>query len=102
VTITRESEDWGIKLANYSTRLVLQAARNCVAGSRYERDLKRVFAAIGEGANQRELTRRTQWLKPRERLEIINDLQARGAISIQEIKDRGRPRTVYKRRRQTL
>lgn len=100
--VTLEAENWGIRLANYSTRLVLRAARNTVAGSKYESDLKRVFCAIREGCSQNELTRRTQWLKRRERQEIIADLEASGAIRCDEERTDKRTRTVIKRARATL
>jgi hypothetical protein len=100
--ITLEAENWGIKLANYSTRLVLQAAQNSVAGSKYESDLKRVWMAIGNGCTQNDLTRKTQWLKQRERAEILSDLQVRGAIQMAIEATEKRPRTWVSKRRVTL
>ncbi len=100
--ITLESENWGIALANYSTRLVLQAARNVVAGSKYESSLKRVFMAIGDGCTRRELTRRTQWLRSRERTEILADLQSSGAIKVEDEPTNGRPRMMIRRTRCVL
>ncbi len=100
--VTLEAENWGIKLANYSTRLVLQASRNTVAGSKYESDLKRVFRAIRDGCSQNDLTRRTQWLKRRERAEIIDDLEASGAIVRWEERTEKRTRTMFKQARTTV
>jgi hypothetical protein len=100
--ITLDAENWGIKLANYSTRLVLQAAQNSVAGSKYESDLKRVWMAIGNGCTQNDLTRKTQWLKQRERAEILSDLQVRGAIQTTIEATEKRPRTWISKRRVTL
>lgn len=100
--VTIEAENWGIRLANYSTRLVLQAARNTVAGSKYESDLKRVFCAIRDGCTQNELTRRTQWLKRKERQEILADLEASGAIKSVEERTEKRTRTIVKRMRCSL
>lgn len=102
VTITLDAENWGIKLANYSTRLVLQAARNAVSGSRYEADLKFVFNAIQGDMTQNQLCRKTQKLKQRERLEILLDLQASGAIEAVNVATGKRPKTVYRKRRKTL
>jgi hypothetical protein len=100
--VTLEAENWGIRLANYSTRLVLQAARNTVSGSKYEADLKRVFCSIKDGCSQNELTRRTQWLKRKERAEIVEDLIASGAVKQWEERTGKRIRTMVKRARVTV
>lgn len=101
-TITLEAEEWGIKLANYSTRLVLQAARNAVSGSKYEADLKFVFAAINGDISQRDLTRKTQRLTQRQRQDILLDLQMSGAIEVIEEKTTTKPKRLFRRRRQIL
>ncbi len=80
--ITKESVDWAIKLVNYSTRLVLEGAGNTVARSHYESEKKRVWRSIQDGMTVNQLTRRTQWLRVRERQEILDDLKSGGAIEI--------------------
>jgi hypothetical protein len=100
--ITLEAENWGIALANYSTRLVIQAARNAVAGSKYESNMKRVFAAVKDGCTVRELTRRTQWLRRAERVEIVTDLEASGAIKKETIDTDGRSKVVIRKLREVL
>jgi len=100
--ITLDAVNWGIRLANYSTRLVLQAARNAIAGSEYESDLKFVFGCVRGEISQRELTRRTQRLKQRERQEILADLQSSGAIEIVQVATATKPKTVIRKRRNTL
>lgn len=100
--ITLDAVNWGISLANYSTRLVLQAARNAISGSRYESDLKFVFQAIGDEISHWQLTRKIQRLKQRDRTEILADLQGSGAIETVLIDTGKRPRTIYRRKRQTL
>lgn len=100
--VTLESENWGIKLANYSTRLVLQAARNSVSGSKYEADLKYVFAAITGEMSLTQISKRTRRLKPRERTEILGDLVGNGAVEIVNLDTGGRPKAVYRKRRRTL
>jgi hypothetical protein len=102
VEISLEAENWGIELANYSTRLVLQAARNSVAGSRYEADLKFVFSCIEGDITQNQLTRKTQRLKLKERLDVLLDLERSGAIEMLTIETGKRKRTVYRKRRRTL
>jgi hypothetical protein len=102
VEITLEAENWGIELANYSTRLVLQAARNSVSGSRYEADLKFVFSAIEGDVSQNQLTRKTQRLKLKERLDILRDLEISGAIEVIRTETSKRSKTIYRKRRRTL
>ena len=100
--ITLEAENWAIQLANYSTRLVLQAARNSVCSSHYESNLKFVFNAITPGITQNQLCRKTQRLKHRERMEILVDLQTSGAIAAWDEKTDGRPLYRYKKLRRVL
>jgi hypothetical protein len=102
VEITLEAENWGIELANYSTRLVLQAARNSVAGSRYEHDLKFVFSCIEGDVTQNQLTRKTQRLKLKERMDILLDLERSGAIEVVKVDSGKRIKTIYRKRRRTL
>ena len=100
--ITLEAENWGIMLANYSTRIVLQAARNAVSGSRYESDLKFVFNAIQNDMTMNQLTRKTQRLKKREREEILIDLESSGAIERINEATGGRAKTLFRRRRRVV
>jgi hypothetical protein len=102
VRISLDAENWGIKLANYSTRLVLNAAQNLVAGSRHEANLKFVFGCVPpEGIGLRELTRKTQKLTRRERQEILVDLIATGAVELHTESTGRRPKSVYRRKRNT-
>jgi hypothetical protein len=102
VEITLEAENWGIELANYSTRVVLQAARNSVSGSRYEHDLKFVFSCIEGDVTQNQLTRKTQRLKLKERMDILLDLERSGAIEVVKVDSGKRIKTIYRKRRRTL
>jgi len=101
-SITLAAENWGIKLANYSTRLVLQAARNAVSSNTYEANQKYVFAAISGDTPLTELSRRTRRLKQRERLEILADLCSIGAIELVNVGTEGRPQKVYRKRKNTV
>jgi hypothetical protein len=102
VVVTLDAENWGIKLANYSTRLVLQACRAAVSGSKYEADLKFVFSSIVGDTTQNQLTRKTQRLHQRERIEILHDLQTSGAIKVITETTGKRPKTIYQRLRKVL
>jgi hypothetical protein len=100
--ISLAAENWGIKLANYSTRLILKSAAESVAGSKYEKNLKFVFNAIEDGISQWGLTRKIQRLTPRERSEILNDLMSRGAVETATVTTKGRQKTVWKKNKKSL
>jgi len=97
-----DSVNWGIAIANYSTRLVLAAARNSVSGSRHEANLKWVFSVIDGEITANQLTRKTQRLRSKERAEILMDLRASGAIEMVTLDTGKRPKVVYRRLRDTL
>jgi hypothetical protein len=80
--ITRDAVEWGIKLANYSTRLVLANAANRISGSYYETQKQKLWRKLDDVTELWQLTRRTQWLKPSERSTILEDLKAAGAIEL--------------------
>jgi len=104
-SVTLEAENWGIKLANYSTRLIIQAARNSVAGSKYEARLKLIFNAIPgdkKGISKRDLNRKLTKLTARERLEALDDLKESGAIRIVAVPTRTKTKIMYYKIRKTL
>lgn len=100
--ITEEAIRWGQKLANYSTRLVIQSVSNTVASSKYEAEKKRVWRAIKNGDTQNQVSRKTQWLKARERSEIIADLVMAGLLRIDEIATKTKTKTVFNKTRESM
>lgn len=95
--ITREDTDWGIRLANYLTRRLLLGCREHVSENEVEGRAKRVLRLIGAGVSLNELTRKTQWLRSRERSEILADLVGCGLVVSEQIQTTKRPKTVLKR-----
>jgi len=100
--ITLAAVNWARKLTNYSTRLVLVESANVVSGSRYEDEKKRLWRCIRDGMTLAQLTRRTQRLRKRERLEILSDLEESGAIEVAKVGTETRPRTTIRKTRRTL
>jgi hypothetical protein len=99
VQITAKSVEWGIKLANYSTRLVLHNSSNNVSSSRYEHDKKRLWRKMPDETTLSELTRKTQWLRPADRVLMLKDLEESGAISVViETTGKATKRLIRKRR----
>lgn len=95
--ITVEDIDWGIKLANYLTRRLLLGCQEHVSENEVEGRAKRVLRLIGTGISLNELSRRTQWLRSRERNEILSDLAGCGLIITEQIDTKGRAKTFVKR-----
>jgi hypothetical protein len=96
-----EDVDAAILIANQLTRRMLRKAFEHVSENETESRLKKLLRQIKGEMTLNELTRRTQWLRGRERQEILADLRASGLIQI-ELKDTGgRPVTIVKRQNLT-
>lgn len=97
-TIRFEDVDWAVKLGNYLTRRLLVGCGEHVSENDVEARAKRVLRLIPvSGMQATTLCRRTQWLRSRERDEILRDLVGAGLV-IQETQRRNsRPVTVFKR-----
>ena len=79
--------------------LLIQASRH-LADNEIERSHKRVMefirAAGSKGIGQNELTRRTQFIEPRLRREILLTLIESEQVSTMVLQQRGRPKTIYR------
>jgi hypothetical protein len=97
-TITFADVDWAVRLGNYLTRRLLVGCGEHVSENDVEARAKRVLRLIpDEGISSRNLSRRTQWLRSRERDEILRDLVGAGLV-VQELRDGNRrPTTFFKR-----
>jgi len=100
--ITFEDIDWGVKLGNWLTRRLLAGCAEHVSENETEAKSKRVLAMIGgKGITARELSRKTQWIRGRERDEIVRDLIACGLVELETITTARRPKTVLRRKQRT-
>lgn len=98
-TITTRDVDWAIRLGNWLTRRLLRGCAEHVSENEVEAKAKRVLGMITrDGVTARELSRRTQWLRSRERDEIVRDLIACGLVETETLTTGKRPKTVLKRR----
>lgn len=98
--IELEDVERAIKISNWLTRRMLYQVNDYVAVNQVEDNKKRVLRAIGGGEIRlSELNRKTQWLRAKERNEILNELQQAKLVSIKEAKSPsgGRPITVVSR-----
>lgn len=99
-TITFADVDWAVRLGNYLTRRLLVGCGEHVSENDVEARAKRVLRLITDkGITASTLCRRTQWLRSRERDEILRDLVGAGLVC-QDMQDgKRRPTTVFKRKR---
>lgn len=93
-----DSMAWAIDLTQYLTVEFLTNAKRWLADNGHEELGNRLFriieAAGPRGITQRELTRKSQWLKNRDRVEIINDMQQAGRIRAVSRETNGRTAVV--------
>jgi hypothetical protein len=94
-----EDVDCAIRISNWLTRRMLRKAFEHVAENETESRSKKVLRLITSELTQTELTRRTQWLRRKERDEILAELQACGYIQIEQKETGGRPLSVILRKR---
>lgn len=66
--------DRAIKISNFLTRSMLHKAEEHVAENETESKAKRLLRAVDGVMTMSELTRKTQWLRGKERMELIADL----------------------------
>jgi hypothetical protein len=100
--ITEQSVRWGIEIVDHSTQWLAETIRNSVASSPYQAAKLKVWNAVVDGMGLNALTRATQWIKKRERAEILDDLIAVGAIQLEEVPSGGRKGTVIRKTRSAL
>lgn len=86
-----------IKLSNWLTRRMLEKAGLHVAKNETESSRKKVLQVVMESPEGKirlnELSRRTQWLKRRERSEYLDELREMGLVEIVSETTAGRPAT---------
>ena len=91
--------DLAIRLNNWLTRRMLHGADRHVAGSEYGKLVLQVKRLLlerpGEPWTLTEITRRTRKLTPRQRLDILQDLQTAGDCTFEQIENNGKRVSVY-------
>ena len=97
-TVTLADVEWGVKLGNWLTRRLLVGCAEHVSENETEARAKRVLGTIPEsGITMNSLTRKTQWLRGRERDEILRDLIGCGLVQTELVPSGARPATLLKR-----
>jgi hypothetical protein len=93
-----DAATWACQLSEWSARKMLCYVEQHVAENETESISKRILRMIGSkgeyGLSMNELTRKTQWLKKREREDYIRSLMDSGLMHFKDIKTATKPRRV--------
>jgi hypothetical protein len=88
--------EMAIKVINWITRRTIFKVMTQVSENQFERDCNRVLEVIRKGpCDSTQLTKKTRWLKSRERSEILANLRERGEIEVNEEKTKTNSRYVF-------
>ena len=101
--ITTTDLDWGMGIASRSVQTLMQAVKERVADNDYEATMKRVHKVIADagsaGIDGNKLSRRTQGVDRRKRVDILAHLEEAGMVRVMEMPKlegaRGPARRVY-------
>lgn len=101
--ITTADLDWGMAIASRSVQTLMQAVKERVADNDYEATMKRVHKVIADagsaGIDGNKLSRRTQGVDRRKRVDILAHLEEAGMVRVMEMPKlegaRGPARRVY-------
>jgi Cdc6-like AAA superfamily ATPase len=89
--------DRAVKITNWLTRKMLRMAFEHVSENETESRSKKLLRLIVGKMTINELTRKSQWLRAKERSEIINELVACGYVLVEQENTKGRAATYVKR-----
>jgi hypothetical protein len=96
--VEREDVDRGIALANFLTRQTLRQVGEHVSDNHWEASTKRVLRLLDRPLTKSQLTKKTQWLKKRERDDILTTLMDSKQVEVTTRDTGGRVQeTVFSR-----
>ena len=97
--IELQDVDRAVKLSNWLTRRKVELSGDNVAENQIEQSSKRIFrivkAAGARGVTKNQLSRKTQWMKKRERDEILTDLVSNRTIFMEQRETDGRTAIAF-------
>ena len=97
-TITKQDADLAVMACNWTTRSLIQRAADYIAHNEIEASVKRLLRAIpSDGCTMNELTRRTQWMRSRDRQDALATLSDSGIVTFEQRGTGGRPVTLVRR-----
>jgi hypothetical protein len=96
--ITVQDVTWAKHLANWLTRKMLLKCSEEVSENEVEAKSKRILKIVGaKRISRNELIRKLQWIRPRERREVLDDMVQCGLLTEEIESTGGRPKTWYRR-----
>lgn len=82
IVIEKEDVDRSIAINNWLTRRMIWQAFRHVASSPYEQLVKRLKRILEKPMTKTDISRKAQWIKRRERDEILDDLVSNGLVKM--------------------
>lgn len=95
-SVSLDDVELAIRASNWLTRKMLRQAGLFTAVNDTEATVKKVLRLLQEPMTKHQLSRKTQWLKKRERDEILAQLTDAGQIEIEIVETAGRHTTIVK------
>lgn len=91
---------WAINLTKWSMDRLTRSVIDRVSENRVEGDAKRMLKLIRDagpnGIQKNDLTRKSHWLKARERDDVIKTLTESGLVDQLKVKGKGRPKVLFR------
>ncbi|TXH13012.1 MAG: DUF3987 domain-containing protein [Hyphomicrobiaceae bacterium] len=95
IVVEIEDVNRAIKINNWVTRKLLHECEEQLADNETESNKKKILRIVGsKQMTMNELTRKTQFLKSRDRQELLNDLAEGGDLIMQQFETGGRPKVM--------
>ncbi|WP_436716632.1 primase C-terminal domain-containing protein [Roseiconus lacunae] len=95
IQISLEDVERAIAISNWLTRRLLHAVEGRVCENQQEERTKRVLRMLKAPMTATQISRKTQWLKKREREEVLDTLLESGQVVFWEKRTKGRPIRTY-------
>jgi len=97
-SVSLDDVNRSIKINNWITRKILRRVFEFVSENEQEAKVKKFMKVLStKPMTLNELTRKTQWLKGRERNEILQDLMQSGMVVSEDKETQGRPAKTFRR-----
>lgn len=97
VLVELDDVERAIKVSNWLTRRMLRQAYDYVSENQVEDQKKRVLRILSDEMDRTTLAKKTQWLRSKERNDILAELIDSGMVAMRHEDTPGRPRTFFKR-----
>ncbi len=90
--------EWAIRLSNWSTRAAITQAGLYVSENQVESNMLRLLRILTDWQSKTAITRKTQFLRSKEREELLRDAIVSERLEIREVETGGMKRTEFRRK----